>query len=657
MTNTPLHFSAEEIRFLNLLAQKFPTAQAASTEIINLEAILRLPKGTEHFLTDIHGEYETFSHILRNASGVVRRKIEDVFGKKITEREKSQLATLIYYPEEKLAVLGKNKTTDEWLYVTLLRLVEVAREAARKYTRSKVRKAMPSDFAYIIDELLNEINDKKSDYIDCIIQSIITIKRASHFIIAICGFIQRLLIDRLHIIGDIFDRGPDASKVMQTILNHHSFDIQWGNHDIIWIGAACGIDAHIAEVIRFSARYENLDTLEDAYGISMLPLLTFALTQYENDPCECFIPKSSSDEKSRDTSTRITTLMHKAISVIGWKLEGQVIQRNPQFMMDERLFLDKINFEKGTVHIEGKDYTLKDSNFPTVDPKNPYKLTEQEKEVIDRLRFSFLNCEKLQMHISALIGKGSMYLTYNSNLLFHGCIPMKDATTFDVFPFNNELVKGKALCDKFDRAVRRCWVNRHSTDVNLQSDYDYCWYLWSGPSSPLFGKKKMATFERYLIDDEELHKEAQNPYFKLRDNEETCNLILQEFGLDPEKSHIINGHVPVKLLKGEKPVKANGKLFTIDGGMSKPYRKETGISGYTLIYNSTSLVLVSHQPFCSKSQAIEEEIDIVSSRHVVELSTYPICVGDTDIGIELKKQVDDLKNLLHAYTVGLIKER
>ena len=657
MSDTTLHFSAEEVRYLNLLAQKFPTAQAASTEIINLEAILRLPKGTEHFLTDIHGEYETFSHILRNASGVVRRKIDDVFKKKIKDQEKTQLATLIYYPEEKLAAIGKNKTTDEWYYLTLLRLVEVAREAARKYTRSKVRKAMPSDFAYIIDELLSEINDKKSDYIDSIIQSIINVKRASHFIIAICGFIQRLLIDRLHIIGDIFDRGPDASKVMQTILNHHSFDIQWGNHDIIWIGAASGIDAHIAEVIRFSARYENLDTLEDAYGISLVPLLTFALTQYADDPCHCFIPKSSSDEKSRDTSTRITTMMHKAISVIGWKLEGQVIQRNPQFKMEGRMMLDKINFKKGTVRIEGIDYPLKDTNFPTIDPKDPYKLTDKELEVVEKLRFTFLNCEKLQMHINALIGKGSMYLTYNSNLLFHGCIPMKDATTFDDFPFNDELVKGKALCDKFDRAVRRCWVNRRSTDINLQSDYDYCWYLWSGPSSPLFGKKKMATFERYLIDDEELHKEAQNPYFKLRDNEETCKLILQEFGLDPEKSHIINGHVPVKLLKGEKPVKANGKLFAIDGGMSKPYRKETGISGYTLIYNSTSLVLVSHQPFCSKSKAIEEEIDIISSRYVIELSRDPICVGDTDIGVELQKQVDDLKSLLHAYTVGMIKER
>ena len=658
MLDTTPQFLKEDLRFLDLLAQRFPTAQAASTEIINLEAILRLPKGTEHFLTDIHGEYETFSHVLHNASGVVRRKIEDVFGKKITKQEKSQLATLIYYPEEKLNAIAKKKiNTDEWYYVTLLRLVEIAREAAQKYTRSKVRKAMPSDFAYIIDELLNEVNDKKTDYVDGIIESIIAIRRAPHFIIAICGFIQRMLIDRLHIIGDIFDRGPDASKVMQTIMNHHSFDIQWGNHDIIWIGAACGIDAHIAEVIRFSARYENLDTLEDAYGINLLPLLTLALTHYEGDPCECFTPKSSKNEKNRDTSTRITTMMHKAISIIGWKLEGQVIQRNPQFKMENRMLLDKINFEKGTVHIDGKDYLLKDKNFPTVDPKNPYKLTEDEQEVVDKLRFSFLNCEKLQRHISALIGKGGMYLTYNSNLLFHGCIPMKDVATFEKFPFHDGMVKGKALCDEFDRVVRRCWVNRRSMDAELQPDYDYCWYLWCGPSSPLFGKKKMATFERYLTDDEELHHEAQNAYYQFRDNEDSCNLILEEFGLNPEKSHIINGHVPVKLLKGEKPVKANGKLLVIDGGMSKPYRKETGISGYTLIYNSSSLVLVAHQPFSSKSQAIEEEKDIISSRDIIELSPDIICVGDTDIGVELKKQVDDLKMLLQAYTVGVIKER
>ncbi len=656
MADTKPFFSSDEIKFLNLLAQRFPTAQAASTEMINLEAIMRLPKGTEHFLTDIHGEYETFSHVLRNASGVVRRKIDEIFGKRIPEKEKMQLATLIYYPEEKLEDLKKKGiVTNEWYYVMLVRLVDVARDAAQKYTRSKVRKAMPPDFAYIIDELINEVSKKKSDYIDEILQSIINIERAPHFIVAICGFIQRLLIDQLHIIGDIFDRGPDASKVMQIIADHYSVDVQWGNHDIMWIGAACGIDAHIAEVIRFSARYGNLDTLEDAYGINLFPLLTFALTQYSEDPCKCFVPKSGK-EKGHDTNTRITTMMHKAISVIGWKIEGQIIKRNPQFHMEHRLLLDKIDYEKGTLNVDGKSYPLKDTHFPTINPKDPYKLTPKEQEVIDKLRFSFLNCEKLQQHINVLISKGSMYLTYNGNLLFHGCIPMKDKDTFESFDFHGDLVQGKELCDKFDRVVRRCWVNRRNINAQ-QEDFDNCWYLWCGPCSPLFGKKKMATFERYFTDEEELHREDQNAYFKLRDNEEAVNFILREFGLNEQKSHIINGHMPVKVIKGENPIKANGKLYAIDGGMSRPYHKETGISGYTLIYNSTSLILVEHQPFSSRAQAIEEEEDIVSSRQIKVLSVNPICVGDTDVGVELRQQVVDLQKLLTAYRLGVVKER
>jgi fructose-1,6-bisphosphatase-3 len=656
MTTDNLEFTLDEIKFLNLLGQKFPTLQAASTEIINLEAIMRLPKGTEHFLTDIHGEYETFDHVLRNASGVVRRKIDDVFGKRITENEKKQLATLIYYPEEKLEQLKKKGTTNnEWFYVMLTRLVDVARESAQKYKRSKVRKSMPPDFAYIIDELINETSERKNDYIDSVLQSIINIGRAPHFVVAICGFIQRLLIDRLHIIGDIFDRGPDAAKVMQRIAEHYSADVQWGNHDIIWIGAASGIDAHIAEVVRFCARYENLDTLEDAYGINLFPLLTFALSRYSDDECTCFIPKGRKEHR-HETNTRVTTLMHKAISIIGWKIEGQVIQRNPKFKLEHRLLLDKIDFERGVLVLDGKEYPLKDKDFPTVDPKNLYTLTPEEQEVIDKLRFSFLNCEKLQEHINVLINKGSMYLRYNGNLLFHGCIPMKDKDTFASFDFDGEILHGKALCDRFDLAVRRAWVNRYNNEAS-QQEFDFCWYLWSGTYSPLFGKKKMATFERYLTDSEDLHKEELNPYFKFRENEDTVNLILQEFGLDPLRSHIINGHVPVKVIKGEKPIKANGRLFAIDGGMSKPYRKETGISGYTLIYNSTSLILVEHQPLVSYTHAIEEEEDIISSRQTVVLSPEPICVGQTDIGCELRKQVSDLQKLVAAYRTGVVKER
>lgn len=650
-------FQAEQIKYLNLLAQRFPSAQAASTEIINLEAILRLPKGTEHFITDIHGEYETFNHVLRNASGVVRTMINDVFGKNISEVEKRQLSTLIYYPKEKLEVLrNKNVIDNEWYYMTLSRLVQVARQASQKYTRSKVRKAMPPDFAYIIDELINETSRRKLEYIDSIFQSIIEVDRAPHFINAICGFIQRLLIDRLHILGDIFDRGPDAAKVMEVIANHHSFDVQWGNHDIIWIGAACGIDTSVAEVIRFSARYENIDTLEDAYGISLFPLLTFAITQYSDDPCECFLPKSSDIDKGRDTSTRITTMMHKAISIIGWKLEGQLIRRNPTFEMEHRLLLDKMDLKKGILKIDGVEYTLKDTRFPTIDPADPYKLTDAEQEVIEKLRFNFLNSEKLQRHVAILINQGGMYLTYNSNLLFHGCIPMAAEEEFESFNFSGKVEVGKELCDKFDRAVRRCWVNRKN-GKSTQLDKDYCWYLWCGPKSPLFGKKKMATFERYLTDDKDLHHEEKNAYFKLRDSEKTIDYILKEFGLDPQKSHVVNGHVPVKVIKGEKPIKANGKLFVIDGGMSNAYRKETGISGFTLIYNSTSLVVVEHQPFCSTNTAIHEEKDIVSERQTVVLSLEPICVGDTDIGIELRQQIADLKNLLTAFRVGIVKER
>ncbi len=651
--NKQLMFSEEEKKYLLLLSRTFPTAQAASTEIINLEAIMTLPKGTEHFLTDIHGEYEMFSHILRNASGVVKRKIDEIFGKTITEQEKNQLATLIYYPEEKLEQL-EDATTAEWYYLNLLRLIQVARVAAKKYTRSKVRKAMPADFAYIIDELINETDYKKAEYVDSILQSIIEIDRASHFVIAICSFIQRLLIDHLHIVGDIYDRGPNAAKVMDLISNYHSFDIQWGNHDLIWIGAGCGIDSLITEVIRFSARYDNLDTIEDAYGINLMPLLAFAMKYYGNDPCKCFIPKISS--KGADTDTRIASLMAKAISIIGWKLEGQIIKRNPEFNMNHRLILDTIDVKNKTMIVEGKVCPINDDFFPTIDWNDPYKLHDDEIELMDKLRFSFLNCEKLQQHVGVLINKGSMYQRFNGNLLFHGCVPMKNEKEFQEFKINDEVVKGKALCDKFDRVVRRAWVNRHQSNP-YQKDEDYCWYLWCGPCSPLFGKAKMATIERYLSTDEELYKEPGNPYFKSRDNEETCKIILAEFGLSTETSHIVNGHMPVKVIKGEKPVKANGKLIVIDGGMAKAYRKETGISGYTLIFTADSLVLVEHQPFESRTKAIEEEKDIISSRHIIVVSPTPICVGDTDNGVKLKEQVKDLKRLLLAYQLGVIKEK
>ncbi|MDQ1770213.1 fructose-bisphosphatase class III [Labilibaculum sp. A4] len=649
------NYSEDELRFLNLLAEKFPTVQAACTEIINLESIMNLPKGTEHFLTDIHGEYETFSHVLRNASGMVRKKIDIVYGNTISEKEKNQLSTLIYYPEDKLKLITKEQDNlNEWFAVTLRRLIDVARVSADKYTQSKVRKAMPADFAYVIDELLNEPNAKKEKYFECIIQSIIDVDRANQFIVAISKFIQRLLIDRLHIIGDIYDRGPYADKVMDVIQDHYSVDIQWGNHDIVWMAAATGIRASIAAVIRLSARYNNLDTLEDAYGINLMPLATFAMKAYEGDPCEAFIPKNTPVENIGSTQIKLTSKMHKAIMVIEMKLAGEIIQRNPEMEMGDRLLLDKIDYEKGTVIIDGRELVLNDKSFPTIDPKNPYQLTEEEKELAEKLQISFLYCDKLQRHIKTLFSKGGTYLSYNSNLLFHGCIPLDEKGDFKELTLLGEKYKGKALCDQFDLISRRAYFNREHPETR-NKDRDYMWYLWSGAYSPLFGKKKMATFERYFLNDKEVQREESNMYYKLRDDKDSCCRILKEFGLDPEVSHIVNGHVPVKVGKGESPVKAEGKLFVIDGGMSKPYQKVTGIAGYTLIYDSYSLILAEHTSFESKHKAIHDEVDIVSTRSMIEHATKRIRVGDTYIGANLRQQILDLNRLLDAYRKGVVK--
>lgn len=647
----------KDLRYLRLLSDKFPDIQAASTEIINLEAILTLPKGTEHFLTDLHGEYETFSHFLRNASGVVRRKIEDVFGSTIRESEKRRLASLIYYPEEKLdLILRDEKDEEEWFTIALQRLIEVARSASFKYSRSKVRKALPRDFAYIIDELLNETGPGKQDYVAGVIASIIRIDRAKEFIIAICRFIQRMLIDRLHIIGDIYDRGPAADKIMDTLMEYHSVDIQWGNHDIIWMGAASGSPLLIATVLRISARYQNLDTIEDAYGINLMPLATFALQYYRDDPATPFTPRTPADCERSDLDLNLVKIMHKAIAIIQFKLEGQAASRNGDFGMNDRLVLDKIDYQAGTITLEGKTYPLTDTFFPTIDPSNPYELTAEETDVMQRLRSSFLNSEKLQRHIDFLYTNGGMYKAFNGNLMYHGCIPLADDGAFKELIIDGKKVAGKALIDHFDRIARRAYVNRGTTKSS-QRDLDILWYLWCGPFSPLFGKTRMTTFERYYIKDKEPHNEPRNPYYKFRENPEVITLILNEFGLDADKGHIINGHTPVKVVKGESPVKAGGRLLVIDGGMSVPYQKETGIAGYTLIYNSYSLVLVEHEPFESQQKAIEEERDIVSQRHILEQRHDRIRVADTDIGQELKQQIHELKMLLAAYRKGLIKER
>jgi fructose-1,6-bisphosphatase-3 len=512
---------------------------------------------------------------------------------------------------------------------------------------------MPDDFAYIIDELLNESGEDKEEYFESIINTIININRAPAFIIAMCKFIQRLLIDRLHIIGDIFDRGPSAEKVMDKLMEHHSVDIQWGNHDIIWMGAASGNLASIANIIRISLRYQNIDTLEDAYGINMLPLATFAMETYKDDPCDLFAPKTEVIDKNTD----LVKKMHKAISIIQFKLEGEIIKRNPHFNMDDRLVLDKVDFNKGIITIKEKEYELLDKNFPTIDPDNPYKLSTEEEEIMLKLRLSIKNSKRLQRHIEFLFSHGSMYLAYNSNLLYHGCIPMNAEGIFQEFEIGGSKVSGKQLCDRFEIAVRRGYQHRFSTK-NENSNLDYFWYLWCGETSPLFGKKKMATFERYFVSDKSTHKEDRNDYYNLvYKDEQYANKILEEFNLDPDNSHIVNGHVPVKVKKGESPIKANGKLFVIDGGMSKPYQKVTGVAGYTLIYNSYGLVLVEHQHFESRQKAIEEEIDIISNRIFIEAKTKRKRVRDTDIGKELQHQIDDLKLLLAAYRKGLIKER
>jgi len=650
-------YSADELKYLNLLADKYPTIKSACTEIVNLESILNLPKGTEHFLTDIHGEYDTFSHVLRNASGMVKKKIDAVYQYSLSEKVKNQLATLIYYPEEKLELIVKEeKDMKSWYALTIRRLIEVARVSADKYTRSKVRKAMPTEFAYVVDELFSEPNTKKELYFSSIIESIIKVGRAAYFVIALSKFIQRLLIDRLHIIGDIFDRGPHADKVMEVIHNHHSVDVQWGNHDILWMAAATGISPSIAAVIRVSARYNNLDTVENAYGISLLPLATFAMKAYAGDACKAFVPVNTPEENMASTHVKLTSKMHKAITIIELKLIGKVVKRSPELNMDDRLLLNMIDYEKGTITIDGRELELTDKSFPTINPEDPYALTEEEEDIVEKLRFSFLNCEKLQRHAKTLFTKGSTYLTYNSNLLYHGCIPLDDNGEFKEVVLHNKKFKGKALCDKYDRISRRAYINREHPEL-MSKDRDYMWSLWCGADSPLFGKKKMATFERYFLDDKEAQHEEGNLYYKMRDDKDLCVRILEEFGLDPAHSHIVNGHVPVKVAKGESPVKAGGKLFVIDGGMSVPYQKVTGIAGYTLIYDSYNLILAEHAPFESRRKAIEEEADIVSIRSMLEHANERISVGDTNTGAELRESINSLNRLLEAYRTGIVKVR
>ena len=649
-----------DLKYLQLLAKSFPTIQAASTEIINLEAILNLPKGTEHFITDLHGEYEAVNHVLRNASGVIRRKVEEVFGHTLRESEKTELCTLIYYPEGKLKVVKhkeKDKELDEWYKVILMRLVQVCSAVSSKYTRSKVRKAMPPEYEYIIQELLHESKGaeaNKHDYIAAIVKTIITTGRADHFIIAICNLIQRLTIDSLHIIGDIYDRGPGAHIIMDTLSTYHNWDIQWGNHDLVWMGAAAGSQACVANVLRMCFRYANFKILEEGYGINLMPLVTFAMDVYGDDPCTIFRPKGVDAETLNPKQSRLVAQMHKAITMIQFKLEHQIIKRRKEFGMEDRDLLHLIDKSRGVITINGKDYPLRDRDLQTLDPANPYELTPEEKVVIEKLTHNFEASASLAKHMQLLYSHGALYLVRNSNLLYHGSVPLNEDGSFKSLEVQGKEYAGKALFDKIDQVVRQAYFDTEHS-ASKQYGQDFIWYLWCGPVSPPFDKNRMATFERYFLSDKEIQKEHKGWYNVLKNNKEICEKILKEFGVEGEPSHIINGHIPVKTSKGESPIKAGGKLLMIDGGYSKAYQQETGIAGYTLIYNSYGLRLVQHESFESTQKAIEEGKDIISETKVVEFLDKRKLVRDTDMGKQLKVQIDDLKQLLVAFRKGLIR--
>ena len=648
--------NAMEVKLLQRLAEIYPTIGAASTEIINLQSILNLPKGTEHFITDIHGEYEAFSHVLRNGSGSVRKKIDDVFGHTLSQADKKSLATLIYYPRQKMSLIKKEETNiRDWYKITLYRLIEVCKCVASKYTRSKVRKALPEEFAYVIEELITEkaeVTDKGA-YYEAIINTIIEIGCAEKFIESLCSLIKRLVVDRLHILGDIYDRGPAPQSIMDRLMQYHSLDIQWGNHDIVWMGAAAGQPACIATVIRNCARYGNLDILEDGYGINMLPLATLAIDTYKGDPCESFYIHGK--KANSYSENRVNVKMHKAITIIQFKLEGQLIMRRPEFHMENRLLLDKVDYERGVITLDGKEYELNDTNFPTIDPADPYALTEEEADVMERLTSAFLNCSRLQTHMQFLLKRGNLYKVYNGNLMYHGCVPMNKDGSFKKVNVYGQEYSGRVLYDVLESYVRKAFVALDAEEK--RKGQDIMWFIWSSPDSPLFGKEKMATYERYFIEDKETHVEIKNPYYDLINDEKVLDRILQEFGLYKDNSHIINGHMPVRLTKGESPVRCGGKLLIIDGGFCKAYQKQTGIAGYTLIYNSYGMTLVAHDPFSSTEEAIEKELDIHSDRIMVQKTERRLLVGDTDSGLEMKERIRELEELLKAYRNGTIKEK
>lgn len=651
------NYEKNELKYLEILSEKFPTVQSVCTEIINLEAILNLPKGTEHFLSDLHGEYESFLHILKNASGVIKTKIDDIFKNDMTQSERRRFATLIYYPKEKLELIKKETANlDEFYRITLFRLIKICKVVGSKYSRSKVRKAIPKDYQYIINELLHSSQDTfdKESYYDKIIDSIISLGRADAFIITISYLIQQLAVDHMHIIGDIYDRGPGPDIIIDELMKYHSIDIEWGNHDIIWMGAAAGSEACIFNVIRICARYNNLDILEEGYGINIRTITEFAMEEYGDKDSIIFKPKNV-DEKNSQFDQIIMEKTQQAAAIIQFKLEGAIIKKHPEYEMDDRLLLDKINYEKGKIHINGKTYDLVEDYFPTINPNNPYELSVKEKDVVKKLVKSFKNSEKLQRHIQFLYSKGNIYKVFNDNLLIHGCVPMDSAGEFVKVNINGIELKGKEYLDYVEKIARQGYFEPEGSEKR-ENGKDFLWYLWCGKNSPIFCKDKMKTFERYYLNDKETWEEIKNPFYNFENDENISIKVLEEFGIDSTKGHIICGHIPVKFKAGESPIKANGKLFIIDGGLSKAYQRTTGIAGYTLRYSSYGLTLVAHEPFTSRENAIINETDLHSERQIVEKVERKL-IKDTDKGKELKDQIADLEKLLDAYKNGSISEK
>lgn len=661
MHNLPdeLHDVANDLRYLTLLSRDFPNISKVTTEIINLEAILQLPKPTEHFLADLHGENEAFLHVLRNASGNIKRKVQELFGATLREQDKKDLCTLVYYPEQKLELVKQSDDHIADYYLsTLNHLITICREVSSKYTRSKVRKSLPAEFAYIIEELLHESNDarNKQAYYQVIVQTIIDTKRADQFIIALCHLIQRLAIDQLHILGDIYDRGPGAHLIMDKLETYHHLDITWGNHDINWMGAASGNTACMAAVLRMALRYGNTQTLEEGYAINLVPLATFALDTYADDDCELFAPHCLGQKQPSPKQRRLMAKMHKAIAIIQFKLENQLYRRHPEWQMEDRALLFDCDFERGTIRIDGVEHELLDHHFPTIDPAQPDRLSDEEEELVKRLRRSFRISERLQRHMGCLLSRGSMFHVVNANLMFHASVPLDAEGNIRQVELFEQPLGGKALMQRIDQLVRSAFDEAGEEEERINAR-DFFWYLWCGPSSPLFDKSKMATFERYFVADKATWKEEKGWYYKLRDNAAICDAIMNNFGVEGTHRHIINGHVPVHVAKGESPIKADGRLMVIDGGFAEAYHHTTGIAGYTLVYHSRGFQLVQHEQFTSTAEAISKGTDIVSSTHIVEMTGHREKVAETDIGREIRRQIADLKKLLLAYRRGLLKEQ